>query len=547
VQPPAARRYDTGVPPEATASRPRQLLIGCDAMEWDLVRKWAQEGKLPNLSSLMARGVSAQLESVAASLPDTVWTTFCYGVNPGKLEKYFYVQYNQKTASLEYLHDTSLKGDPFWGALSRAGKKVGVVDVPHLPFQPIPGGFHLMNWGAHDNKGGAVTDPPELLAQITEKFGTHPVGDCERYNKTIPSLTKLRSDIFRGVKTHGDLFTWLIREQQWDVMLCAFPAAHCSGHHFWKFMDPEHPDHEPNDPDHLMDTMEKTYVLIDEQIGRMVEEAGPDAQVTVFAPHGMGLLSHASWNLNEMLDLWGFGEPGQQPRRLQGKKQGRINPWRILKMVMPSRLQYFIKDRLPRAWQDQLLFLWYAGGRKYHGRRAFAVPNNEVTGAIRIGVKGRDKGGLVEPGAEYEQLLDDITAALEELTDPVSGRRVVRTVTHLQEKYHGQFAEQLPDLTVHWEADFQWHAIESPRFGKLEIRPQDARSGSHTESSFLVMAGPGVPEGKTLEGHSILDLPATVLANAGVEIPDHLDGRPLPLAASGDADPVGARHAGPAV
>ncbi len=512
---------------QSPSETPRQLLIGVDAMEWRLIDRWTREGKLPALKRLMDRGVSAELESVADSLPDTVWTTLSYAVNPGKLEKYFYIQYHSETASLEYAQDTTLKGEPFWAPLVRAGKRVGVVDVPHLPFTEIPGGFHLMNWGAHDNKGGARTDPPELLAEVQAKFGEHPVGDCERYNKNIHSLQGLKSDILEGVHTHGELFRWLMRERAWDVMLCVFPAAHCAGHHFWKFMDPQHPDHEAGDPHGLEDTMLATYQALDREIGEMADQAGPDTRVLVFAPHGMELLSHASWNLNEMLDLWGFGEPGRGPRRVRGAKRGRVNPWRILKMVVPARLQYWIKDRLPKSWQDELLFLWYAGGRKYRGRKAFGVPNNEVTGAIRISVKGRDFGGLVEPGEEYERMLDEITAALEELRDPVTGKPVVRRVTRLHEVYHGEFRDQLPDLGVHWEADFPWTAVESPRFGKLEIQTMDARSGSHSERSFLVAAGPGIPEGVKLEGFSALDIPATVLEAAGVETPAHMDSKPI--------------------
>jgi hypothetical protein len=45
--------------------------------------------------------------------------------------------------------------------------------------------------------------------------------------------------------------------------------------------------------------LEQTYRAIDREIGEMVEAAGERTRVLVFAPHGMGQLSHASWNLNE--------------------------------------------------------------------------------------------------------------------------------------------------------------------------------------------------------------------------------------------------------
>jgi predicted AlkP superfamily phosphohydrolase/phosphomutase len=293
-------------------------------------------------------------------------------------------------------------------------------------------------------------------------------------------------------------------------------------------MDPEHPDHEPSDPLGFEDAVERTYRAIDHEIGKMIEEVGEQTRVLVFAPHGMGQLSHASWNLNEMLELWGFatGTPSPGSRK---ERKGRINPWRILKMVFPARWQYAIKESLPRPLQDELLFLWYAGRKRYRGRRAFAVPNNEVVGAIRISVRGRDREGLVQPGGEYEQLRDAIREALLELTDPVSGRPVVREVNYLHERYHGPFVEQLPDITVFWDSSFHWEALHSPRFGTLRITPQDRRSGSHTASSFVLACGPGVPEGVEARGCTPLDIAASVLDVAGVPVPGHFDGMPIPV------------------
>ena len=58
-----------------------------------------------------------------------------------------------------------------------------------------------------------------------------------------------------------------------------------------------------------------------------------------------------------------------------------MNPWRVLKMVVPGRVQYAIKNMLPQSMQDRLLFLWYAGTHDWRGCRAFSVPNNDAVGA----------------------------------------------------------------------------------------------------------------------------------------------------------------------
>ena len=78
----------------------------------------------------------------------------------------------------------------------------------------------------------------------------------------------------------------------------------------------------------------------------------------------MGSIYHASWNLNEILDLLGYGKPGT-PLSHKSDKESAVNHWRILKMMLPGKLQYAIKAVLPKRMQDELLFRWYAGSRDW--------------------------------------------------------------------------------------------------------------------------------------------------------------------------------------
>ncbi len=198
-------------------------------------------------------------------------------------------------------------------------------------------------------------------------------------------------------------------------------------------------------------------------------------------------------------------------------------------MTIPGAWQYRIKAMLPQAMQDQLLFRWYSGGRKWAGSHAFAIPNNDLVGAIRLAVRGRDRHGLVEPGEEYHRICQEICGALYELTDRESERRVVKRVTFLREVFNGPFLDQLPDLTVFWDNSFPWSSLHSPRFGTLRLRGQDARTGGHSSHGFVIATGPGVPAGAELAGHSIYDIAPTVLDAAGVAAQPDLDGRPLRL------------------
>ena len=507
----------------------RQLLVGLDAMEWSLVERWANEGKLPTFRRLIEQGVRAELTTTAAQLPDTVWACIYTGTNPAKFEKFFYVQYDARTMGLRNVPDDEIRRKPFWDYISESGQRVGIADVPKFPLSKSINGFQFTNWGAHATKTARVSYPATLIQDLDARFGRHPVGDCDKFDAKPESLRELRERVLDGVRAHGEAFRWLMREQQWDLFFASFSAAHCIGHHFWHGVDPSHSRHGEGE---FGEAMEDVYRAIDREIGEMLTLVDANTRVMIVSGHGMGPIFHASWNLPEMLDLWGYGtRPASRVSSDEKPNRAKVNPWRILKMVVPGPVQYFIKDHLPKFAQDQLLFLWYRGGKNWNGCRAFSIPNNDSVGAIRVSVKGRDRNGVVDP-VDYQKVCRDIADALYELRDKEGGRQLVKQVTLTHETFHGPYLEHLPDLTVLWDQSFAWSTVYSPRFGTLEIKQQDSRTGGHSSHGFVLMAGPDVPSGLELPRSSIYDIAPTVLQAANVPIPEEMDGRPLPVPAA---------------
>ena len=346
----------------------RQLLVGLDAMEWSLVERWANEGKLPTFRRLIEQGARAELTTTAAQLPDTVWACIYTGTNPAKFEKFFYVQYDSNTMGLRNVPDDAIQRKPFWDYLGAAGRRVGIADVPKFPLSKSINGFQFTNWGAHATKTARVSSPSPLIQEIDARFGRHPVGDCDKFDAKPESLRELRKRVLDGVRAHGEVFRWLMREQSWDLFFAGFSAAHCIGHHFWHGVDASHPRHEESVADNFAGTMEDVYRAIDREIGEMLTLVDANTRVMIVSGHGMGPIFHASWNLPEMLDLWGYGtKPAHRVSSAEKPNRAKVNPWRILKMIVPGPVQYAIKDRLPQFAQDQLLFLWYRGGKKWKG------------------------------------------------------------------------------------------------------------------------------------------------------------------------------------
>jgi predicted AlkP superfamily phosphohydrolase/phosphomutase len=498
-------------------------------MEWSLVRRWATAGKLPFLRQLMERGMRGELANTAAQLPDTAWPCVFTGMNPAKFGRYFYVQYDARTMGLQHLGEEAMGLPPVWERLSQAGQRVGVVDPPHFAGSRALNGVQVAHWGVHAIHAPRVSIPETLLGEIEARFGRHPVGECDAVDDTPGSLARLRRRILDGVRLHGEVIRTLIQASPWDTFVAGFSESHCAGHHFWRFMDSSHPRHPRTALHGLADTIERVYRAIDEEIAKIVDVVGPDVRCLVVSAHGMGPLYHASWNLQEILEVLGFGEPatGEAAGR-PGWRRARRNPWRAVKMLLPGALQYRIKATLPRGLQHRLVENIYTGGRRWDACRAFAIPNNDTVGAIRINLQSRDRTGLV-PAAEYAPLCKEITEALHELEDPATGRPVVKRVTFIRDEFQGPFIDRLPDLTVLWEQSFPWTSVHSPRFGTFELHRQDARTGSHTEHGFLLVTGPGIPAGQELEGASVYDITPTMLEAAAVDRPAGLDGRPLPI------------------
>jgi predicted AlkP superfamily phosphohydrolase/phosphomutase len=502
----------------------RQLIFALDACEWNLIRKWAAAGKLPTIARLISEGTSGTLETSAVQLPDTVWSCIYGGRNPATFEKYFYVQYDQRTGDLRHVYDDAYARRPFWDILSDAGVKVGVVDLIKYPTSERLNGFQVTNWGAHAATARKSSLPADLIGTIESRFGRHPVGDCDRVDHNPRSELRLRERIVQGVKLRGEVMRWLMQEYDWDVFVAGFSEPHCIGHHFWHWTDETHPLFGAPDPFGLAPSMEMVYSAMDTEMGRMIEMVDRDTLVLAISGHGMGPLFHASWNLPEILNLLGFGRNPPHTAAPAGK--ARVNPWRILRMVMPGGLQYFIRDMLPRRMSDELLFRWYAGARDWVGHRAFAVPNNDSVGAIRVNLKGRDRFGIVEP-TDYDAICHEIAAGLMELEDPDSGRKVVERVTFSRRQFSGEYLDALPDILVSWNQSFAWHAIRSPRFGMLEIAKQDSRSGSHSDRGFFIARGPGADPGASLRSGTIYDIAPTILQAAGVQVPPDMEGHAL--------------------
>jgi predicted AlkP superfamily phosphohydrolase/phosphomutase len=167
--------------PSACSSRPaagtfsqKLLILGFDGMDPDLVSKWMDEGKLPNIQQVAREGGMYPLATTHSPESPTAWASFATGVNPGKHNIYDFLVRDTAT----YLPDLgmvrreppkflfnyvpirkpqlhSLRGaTSFWVTAGLNGVRSSVLTVPvTFPPEEVPNGELLAGLPLPDIRG----------------------------------------------------------------------------------------------------------------------------------------------------------------------------------------------------------------------------------------------------------------------------------------------------------------------------------------------------------------------------------------------------------
>ena len=80
------------------------VLLGFDAADPDLVERWAREGKLPAMASLMARGTWARTSGEELLFEHGVWSSLLSGVSVARHGFHFFWQPVPGSYALELYH-----------------------------------------------------------------------------------------------------------------------------------------------------------------------------------------------------------------------------------------------------------------------------------------------------------------------------------------------------------------------------------------------------------------------------------------------------------
>jgi predicted AlkP superfamily phosphohydrolase/phosphomutase len=501
----------------------RLLVVGIDAGDPDLIREGVEAGRLPNLAALLGRGVSGPTTNPPGLYVGAVWPSFYTGVSPARHGRHCYCQLRSGGYDTPRFRPRDLRHEPFWEALARAGRRLAVLDVPKTFVSETLDGLQLCDWGTHDPEGEIQSHPPGLAEEVVARFGSDPVGRCDRKDRDGRGFAELRDGLVRRAGQRAELARHYLARGGWDLFLVVFSETHCVGHQCWHLHDPSHPLHDPALRRALGDPVADVYAAVDRGLGAILDRIGADTTVLVLASHGMGPHYDGTFLLPEILRR--LQDPPSSALR-RGGGELLAAAWNGL----PDRLREALaglRDRVRAPLADALPSTEMQGAR-----RCFPVPNNDVYGAIRLNLVGREPHGRLRAGGEAEAFCSWLSQELLALARVGDGAPVIKRVLRTADLYRGERLDDLPDLLVEWDRSRPITAIESPRTGRIEGRFGGTRTGDHREAGSWVAAGPGIAPGRVAEAVSVVDFAPTLGALLGVPLPG-LDGMPIPeLAAS---------------
>lgn len=509
-------------------------MVGLDGATFDLIKPWVKEGSLPNLARIMEQGSYGNLMSVIPPLTTPAWASFITGKNPGKHGVFDFAERIDGSYDIRWVTSLSRRGRSLWKIISSHGGEIGVINIPNnYPLEDV-NGFMVAWMDAPDSKN--FTYPPKLADQIKDEIGDYIITILDW--KENEDLSRFRENLHRMIENRTKTILYLMENKPWDFFAVLFSATDIVQHCFWSFMDPSHPEYNPDEAMRFGNTIKEVYRHIDTVLGKIESKLDENTTLVLMSDHGAGPLRGVVH-----LNKW-FEEEGllkfKKESPIGFNKKGSIASFfgrRIIRgclSFLKKHLSQDMRSSLKKAFpgmRDKVEGILFSSLFDWTKTRAYSLGSY---GNIYINLKGREPDGIVEPGAEYEELRNKIIARLLELKDPATGKQVVKKVYRREEIYHGEFLSKAADLVVVW-SDEGYHSVQ--RFGskedsvfsnRLNLHLTNIRyTGHHRLNGIFAIKGRGVKQGIEIDGASIIDLAPTILYVLGLPVPNDMDGRVL--------------------
>jgi len=501
----------------------KTIVIGLDGATFDLLDPMMEEGVLPNLKSLAARGVRGRLRTVIPPGTGPAWSSIVTGLDPSNHGIFDLIVRATGSYNLGFLNAESLRAPTLWDLVGVFGGRVLVLNVP-MTYPPREVNGYLVSGLLTPAGSGRCTHPPELLEKIRGIEPDYRIVPGKAFSpaRVGAFLDELEQVFDAKVRVMKDL----IKQDDWRFIMQVFNETDFLQHALWHVLDRRHPRHDPELHRRYAERIYGFYRRVDAMIGEVVEMAGDEASIVVISDHGHGPL-HEFIHANNL-----FIEKGimKVKRNLMSRMK-----YALFRMGLTPLNVYKTGNALGLA-RLRMGLRWTSKGYRMLSRFFFSFSDIDwnrstgyaisggVYGGAFINLKDREPQGMVE-AEDYGNARDRLARVLMEMRHPTDGGTLVTEVLEREEVYKGRFAGEAPDLfflprdpTIGVFGDFEFSS------NRLVEPASEAISAQHRMDGVFIAAGRDLGRGNQVEGMRVIDVAPLVLYLMELGIPDGLDG-----------------------
>lgn len=503
----------------------RVLVMGLDGASFDLVNRWAREGKLPTVKGLIERGTSGILKSTIPPISVTAWASFMTGKNPGK---HGILDFTRRGRPV---HGDMVDGRAIWEILSEADRRVGVINVP-MTYPPrevngfLIGGFPLPA-DCED-----YTYPPELAFDLLrEGWNLTDIATQAYSERDLPSFLE---GLYRRLNDRFKATLYLMgRYPDWDFLMVHVFETDKVQHDFWSYMVEKERGEKGRKIAEYGDVIVNFFQKVDQMIGQLLDELEENVLIVLMSDHGFGSC-YKIVQLNKWLYDNGFIKfkstlPTIFKKSLYRSGLTANSIFEILpealrgKITEKSKERYYSGEKIMGEIMSIIsnMFVLNLGDVDWNSTKAYHMSHSGL-GHVFV------NRGIIRDIKEYEKIVNQTMECLRNLRDSENNEFIVDNLYQKERLYWGKYLGKSADVIVTFK-DFRYATIESSYFTSNRLVNENPSQGKavHEPNGLFVMWGRGVKRGVLQSPARLIDLAPTILYAMGVEIPRDMDGKVL--------------------
>ncbi len=441
------------------------------------------------------------------------------GVHPGKHGVFFFREQRSGSYQRPVVSMDSIQAPTVFRLASDAGKKVCAVTVPlTFPVEKING--CMIGGLLTPDRHADFIHPPELRQELEQAIGDVPAdNEPEMLFHSANEAAAVKS-LYHVIEQITRMGEHILDHHDPDFFVLVFRQVDLTSHQAWCYQDPAWQQANPGKWESRKNMLADVYRAVDAAFGRLRDKALQLPGEVAFgtcSDHGFGPITYRYYMNKWLLDQ-GYlvlkSSAGALKRKLwlQKKWNGLLRRTGILR-ILTARGRKLSKGQEQTImemidWSKTRAYSSFSGGEDI----------------VLINLKGREPEGIVEPGAEYEALREEIIEKVVQMRAP-DGAAIIARAFKREDLWQGEQLHIAPDIQCVTK-ETACNMSPFPLHDVVAEPAVEGRPAMHRTQGIFGWEGKGiVREGERVTGPQIADMAPTMLHLLGLPVEDYMDGK----------------------